>query len=119
MTTQSSSLRVDLRQCDGREVTEYLQGLGWSDVTTNREDHIDALLVEAAGDRDLEADLDGFRPTAPIGEYRPMPEAVRTHAGHLKAFRDAVRAGQAPTLAQTQHVLADVIDWLRLQEERL
>lgn len=44
---------------------------------------------------------------------------ARTHAGHLRDYRDAVRAGQSPTAAQTQHVIADIIDWLRLSEDRL
>lgn len=52
--------------------------------------------------------------------WRPaLHDAIRTHAGHLRDYRDAVRAGQSPTAAQTQHVIADIIDWLRLSEDRL
>lgn len=52
--------------------------------------------------------------------WRPaLPDAVRAHAGHLRDFRDAVRAGTPVTNAQTLHVIADIIDWLRRSEDRL
>lgn len=49
----------------------------------------------------------------------PLPEVLRTHASHLKDFRDAVRAGTPLTNAQTLHVIADIIDYIRLTEDRL
>ena len=65
-----------------------------------------------------------FTPTLP---YDPtwtfgradLPYAMRDHLGHMKSFRDSQRAGSSLTLAQTQHALADVIDWLRLTDDRL
>lgn len=48
----------------------------------------------------------------------PLPEIIRTHAGHLRDYRDAVRNGTAVTNAQTLHVIADIIDWIRLTEDR-
>lgn len=118
MTT--SSLRPDLTEADPREVTDYLVGLGWTDVATNNEEL--ALLVECEGDRDLEADLDAFVPTP---NYRPTPAVIKTHLGHLKFFRDEVRSGAqaakpaAERLAQLEHGLADLIDWTRLTDDRL
>lgn len=59
-------------------------------------------------------------------DWRPaMHAAIRAHAGHLKSFRDAMRNGSQVTKTmavraeQMEHVLADVIDWIRLTEDRL
>lgn len=57
----------------------------------------------------------------------PLPDAIRTHVGHLRDFRNAVRAGtfgNGMTAAQrrdaTEHVIADLIDGLRLMlDDRL
>ena len=66
----------------------------------------------------------GFTPTE--GMYRPaLAQAIRAHAGHLKNYKNAVRAGnhQTWTAAEfrdnTAHVLADVIDYILLTEDRL
>jgi hypothetical protein len=48
-----------------------------------------------------------------------LPPAIRAHAGHLREFEQAIRTGTPVTAAQTQHVLADVITYLRLTEDRL
>lgn len=58
--------------------------------------------------------------------WRPeLHEAIRTHAGHLLAFEAAVRDGtqaaktQAQRASEMEHVLADVIAYIRLTEDRL
>lgn len=57
--------------------------------------------------------------------WAELPDAVKAHPGHLKDFRDAVRDGSIAswTVADWRdrvgHVLADVIDWLRLNDDRL
>ena len=48
-----------------------------------------------------------------------LPSILRTHANHLRDYRDAIRAGTPVTTAQTTHVIADIIDWIRLTEPRL
>ena len=63
----------------------------------------------------------GYAPAAASdADYRPkLDAAIALHAGHLVALHDAVRAGQTPTNAQVLHVIADIIDWIRLAEPRL
>jgi len=112
-------LRPDLADADGAEVTEYLlaAGLGPA-IQTRPEDG--GLRVECDQDEAvINAALDAFTPTAPRGEYRHVPPKIRDHLGHLRDYETAVRAGQSPTAAQTQHVIADIITYLRLTEDRL
>lgn len=117
----TTSVRPDLASVDGAELTDFLIDLGWAAVATDLDETLDppVLVVVAEGARDLEADLSSFVPTAVRGEYVPTPAAIREHLGHLKSYRDAVRAGGSPTVAQTQHVIVDIIDWIRLFEDRL
>lgn len=49
----------------------------------------------------------------------PIHEAMRTHLGHLRDYEQSVRSGGTPTAAHTQHVIADIITFLRLQDDRL
>lgn len=59
----------------------------------------------------------GFTPDP---NWRPaLPDALRAHASHLRDFEQAVRAGTPVTNAQTLHVIADIIAWIRLSEDRL
>lgn len=54
--------------------------------------------------------------------YRaPLPDRIRNHVQHLKAFRDAVRSGDTSSITQDQrdHVLADVIDGLYFVNRRI
>lgn len=61
-------------------------------------------------------------PTGPDPEAE-LPQAVKDHLGHPGDFRDAVRDGSqaakdmATRAAQLEHVLADVIDYIRLTRE--
>lgn len=53
-------------------------------------------------------------------DWRPaLSPALRTHAGHLRDYEQAIRNGTPVTAAQTQHVIADIIAFLRLSEDRL
>ncbi len=115
--------RPDLATADGVEVTEYLMDLGWTAIRTQivaDGPAGTAMLVTADGAGDLDAALDAFAPTSEQGSYKPqLPPAIRAHAGHLREFEQAIRTGTPVTAAQTQHVLADVITYLRLTEDRL
>lgn len=72
-------------------------------------------------DSDLAAMYAGYTPTdATDDTWRPrLASALVTHVGHLRDYEDAIRAGTPVTNAQTVHVLADVIAWIRLTEDRL
>lgn len=62
-----------------------------------------------------------FDPT-PLLTYTDdyVPVEVSSHLQHLRDFRNTVRqGGTPPSLAQTQHVIADIIDALRLLDARL
>lgn len=96
-----------------REAGVWHEGMEWD------WGHPEGILVTdpTRTDQELEVLYAGFT-FDPLA--RPLlPQAFRTHAGHLRDYRDAVRAGALPTAAQTQHVIADIIDWLRLTEDRL
>ncbi|MBA3403957.1 MAG: hypothetical protein H0U13_04590 [Gemmatimonadaceae bacterium] len=111
-------VRVDLAGADGAEVTEYLVSQGFNEVTTRLADN--ALVVEVASGGDLSAALLAFLPTAQRGMWRPpMPPALRAHTSHLRDFAALVRAGLPITNAQTLHALSDIIDWIRVTEDRL
>lgn len=125
----TTSARTDLASADPIELTEYLQGLGWTGIRTELAG-VDpdggvvpgSALVVTCDDsaRDLDADLDAYSPTALRGDWRAsLPPSIRAHAGHLRDFEQAVRAGQPVTNAQTLHVIADIIGWIRLTEDRL
>lgn len=71
----------------------------------------------ARTDAQCEALYSGFA-TQPA--WRPaLHDALRTHAGHLRDYEQAIRNGTAVTNAQTTHVIADIIAWIRLSEDRL
>ena len=118
-----STARPDLANADGVEVTDYLLPLGWSEIFTNLDETETALVVEATGTRDLDADLDGFTPTAPRGEYVSVPAELKPHKEHLKAYLDAERDGSMDAADpaiwrdRTSHALADVIAWIRKDEK--
>lgn len=120
-----SYIRPDLAGIDPAEVSDYLLDQGIRSTTS----------LEGGGLR-IETDLDAsaalaiFVPTSTFDRNSPSSStyvprvpssaAVATHLQHLKEFRNAIRTGGLPpTLAQTQHVLADVIDALRLLDRRL
>ena len=77
----------------------------------------DATRTDAA----LAAAYAGFVPSGlDDNAYEPvMSAAIRLHAGHLRDYEAAIRAGQAVTSAQTTHVIADIIAYIRLTEPRL
>lgn len=75
---------------------------------------------ETEDDATLAAAYAGFTPTATDEvNYRSLAPILRTHLGHLRDFRDLVRGGGTPTAAQAYHVMADIIDYIRLSEDRL
>lgn len=106
------------------ELVDYLAGLG-----------IAAEVYDQTGltihtDVDATAAIAAFVPASTfnrqafISDYvPPVPTtaAVAAHLQHLRDFRNAIRNGTlpVPTLAQTQHVVADIIDALRLIDARL
>lgn len=112
-------LRPDLINANPVELGEYLRVNGVTSAITLT---ADGLLIET--DIDADALMSAFVSTTTRDEefVAPVPASapVATHLQHLKDFRNTVRSGgPAPTLAQTQHVLADVIDALRLLDARL
>ena len=119
----TTSIRPDLAAADGVELTEFLLARGWTDVSTDLDETVDppVLVVEATkAGASLDADLSLFVPTASRGSFRAsLPDALRTHAGHLRDYEQAIRNGTAVTNAQTTHVIADIIAYLRLTEDRL
>ena len=72
-------------------------------------------------DAELASLYSGFAPSGwTDDEYAAaLPEKLRTHASHLRDYETAIRNGTPVTAAQTQHVLADVITYIRLTEPRL
>lgn len=112
-------LRPELADANPSEVADYLLGLGITSAVTAL---ADGMYIET--DVDATAALSAFTPTVSAdAEYIakvPTTSAVAQHLQHIKDFRTAIRSGgTAPSLAQTQHVLADVIDALRLLDARL
>lgn len=95
-------------------VAEYLRAQGEPSIVWETPE---GLIIERDG---LEALLAQYVRTHDRDTWvAPLPAAIRTHAGHLRDYEQAVRDGQAPSSAQTAHVLADVIAWIRLSEGRL
>jgi hypothetical protein len=114
----------DLAGIDPAELVDFLADRGIACVV------YDQTGLTVATDSDADAALAAFAPTSTF--HRPLfssdyvgripsGAAVATHLQHIKDFRTAIRSGAspAPSLAQTQHVLADVIDGLRLLDPRL
>lgn len=120
-----SYVRPDLSGTDPAEVSDYLLDQGIRATT-----HLEGDGLHIDTDLDASSALANFTPTSTFDRGNPnsstyVPKvpssaAVAIHLQHLKEFRNAVRSGGLPpTLAQTQHVLADVIDALRLLDRRL
>lgn len=101
------------------EAAEYAMPAGGSTMTLVE----GGLLVEdpTRTDAEVAALYAGYVPSRlPQEDFRPsLPEAIRTHAGHLRDYEQAIRNGTAVTNAQTTHVIADIITYLRLTEDRL
>lgn len=109
----------------GAEIAEYLLEAGVAVLLV--EPHPDGFAVEVE-DGQEQAALDalaGYVPTERVADdeldgYKPqLPLSVRTHANHLRDFEQAVRSGTPVTNAQTLHVIADIIAYIRLTEPRL
>lgn len=105
------------------EVSEHLLSKGIE--SSIRKDATAMLITIEGTSDDLNAAMADF---ANIGSYRsPLPTAIQTHTQHLIDFRSAVRAGTfgagmtaTQRRDQTEHVLADVIDAIRLMiDDRL
>ena len=100
----------------GVEALDYLAG-GSARVVDN------GVLVTdpARSDEQLSSAYADFVPSGlDDNTYEPvMSAAIRLHAGHLRDYEAAIRAGQAVTSAQTTHVIADIIAYIRLTEPRL
>lgn len=120
-----SYVRPDLAGIDPAEVSDYLLDQGIRSHT-----HLEGDGLHIDTDSDASAALAAFTPTSTFDRSDPnsstyiprVPSsaAVAMHLQHLRDFRSTIRSGgPAPTLAQTQHVLADVIDALRLLDRRL
>lgn len=64
-------------------------------------------------DPDLVAAQAALAAWQPVFTRTQVPDRWRTHLGHLRDFREGVRAGTLlPTDAQRDHALADLIDLL-------
>lgn len=118
-------VRPDLRNVDPAEVSDYLLALGIQCQTSGTTGQ---LVIET--DIDATEALAAFVPTSTfdrrtgVSNYiPPIPPsaAVKTHLQHIKDFHRAVRDGTdtAITLDQTRHVVADIVDALRLLDSRL
>jgi len=118
-------LRPDLLTIDPAELCDYLLEAGVHS-TINRGEN--ALLIIT--DIDATEALTAFVPTTTqdsvtlISDYIPKiptSAAIQLHLQHVKDFRQAVRDGtdDVITAAQTRHVIADIIDGLRLLDVRL
>ena len=101
------------------EVAEYAMPGHQSTLTVVEE----GVLIQdpTRTDAELAALYAGFEPSGSTDEQiiAMLPRVLRAHAGHLRDFRDAVRDGVPVTNAQTLHVIADIIDWVRLSDDRL
>ena len=114
-----------LATIDPAEVSDYLLGLG---IHASTEIRGGALHIET--DKDATNALSAFVPASTFDRatlrtdyVAPVPStaAISAHLAHLKDFRNSVRAGTdgVITVAQTRHVVADIIDALRLLDARL
>lgn len=111
-----------LRSANALQVGWHLQQSG---IVARLDQRGDALYVTHDDDAAVAAALTTF---VHDPDWRaPLPDVIRTHVGHLRDFRNGVRAGtfgSGMTAAQrrdaTEHVIADAIDALRiLVDERL
>ena len=118
-------VRPDLIDIAPAELSDYLLDSGIHCRT-----HLEDGALHITTDSDASALLEAFVPTSTLDRSDPesstyVPKvptqaAIAQHLQHLKDFRNTVRnGGTPPTLAQTQHVIADVIDALRLLDSRL
>lgn len=104
------SVRYDLTDADGLEITEYLSNLGWTKITTNVDENVNppVVFIEAEGSRNLDADLDSFLPTKARGEYLPaVPQQVKDALARLKVT------------AQTNATVRDMLILLRYVNNRI
>lgn len=113
------------------EIAEHLRDTGVAFILVEPHDDGYAVEVEEADEAAALAALDGWTPVTRVADgalddFKPgLATAIRLHAGHLKNFRDEVRAGtqsqkiMADRAAQLEHVVADLIDWVRLTDDRL
>lgn len=111
------TIRPDLRTADPRELTEHLVLAG---IPANV--YLDADGLHIITDADPTAALATFVPVKvsnPEDRLPALPAYVSDHIQHLRDYRTAVRTGQAVTTAQTAHVVADIIDALRLINSRI
>jgi hypothetical protein len=111
------TIRPDLLTADPRELTEHLAVAGIPASLYLDEDGLHIVT-----DTDPTAALATFTPTLvsdPEERLPTLPSYVRNHIHHLRDYRDAVRAGQMVTDAQTTHVIADIIDALRFLNRRI
>jgi hypothetical protein len=109
-----------LLDADPAEISDHLLDAGLHRVETWRS-VAGMVIVAQEGDVAVEAALSGFSPTTGSGVlWAPLPAAVSQHLQHMKDYREAVRSGSqaAKTAgvrqAEAEHVLADIIDALRL-----
>lgn len=106
---------------DPAEISDHLLEAGLTSVYTERAEG-GVLITAAEGETAIESALVGFVPTTTAtGEWRgSLPPIVKLHLSHLIAYRAAVRDGtQAAKTAgvrqaEAEHVIADLIDALRL-----
>jgi hypothetical protein len=104
------------------EISDHLLDAGLTGVETSRA--AEGVTITAdQGDAAIEAALAGFVPvtTTAVESWRgSLPAAVQQHLSHLIDYRTSVRNGTqaaktaAVRQAEAEHVIADVIDALRL-----
>jgi hypothetical protein len=116
-------IRSDLADADGVEVSTWLIEHGVGEVSTSVIGDAMHIASTTDSDAEIEAALEGFEPTAARGEYVYVPPELRPHKDHLKAYRDAERDGTmtswttAEFRQRTAHALADVIEYIRRDQQ--
>lgn len=107
-------VRADLFNASVAEVFKHLLDEG---ITSQVYKDYDGLHIVT--DVDATAAMASFVPSdeEPWQDY--LPADYRLHLGHLRDYRTAIRNGQAVTNAQTTHVIADIIDALKILNARI
>lgn len=98
-------------------VGQYLYDSGVQAVVQETPDGLQVAAIDEAA---ATVALTSYARAGDRATYRPpLPLALRAHAGHMRDYEQAVRAGTPTTAAQREHVIADIITWIRLTEDRL
>lgn len=99
------------------ELIDRMDGLP-EEMQVYTEDGGVVVVSDTLTQEELEAAVPEFVPEGEMWRGQ-LPEKMRLHAGHLRDFEQAVRNGTPVTNQQTLHVIADIIGYIRLTEDRL